>query len=100
MSIQTKSEVINIIPLLIYILFMNILGLAIMRYDKIKAQRFEWRISEKTIFIVALLLGGPGVLYGMYRFRHTTRHAKFVIGIPLIIILNVITIYYILKFLY
>lgn len=56
------------------------------------------RISEKTLFTYALFLGSVGIFCGMYVFRHKTKHMQFVIGIPIIFILNIITIYYIISY--
>ncbi len=59
-----------------------------MGIDKRRARRHMWRISEKTLFFTALLGGSVGTLAGMYAFRHKTRHWYFVIGMPLILILQ------------
>jgi uncharacterized membrane protein YsdA (DUF1294 family) len=59
-----------------------------MGIDKQKAKRQSWRISEKTLFIVALIGGAIGVKTGMEIFRHKTHHKQFVYGIPAIIILQ------------
>ena len=64
-----------------------------MYYDKKRAINHKSRVSEKTLFILALLLGGIGVYVGMFKFKHKTKHTKFLIGIPIAIILNIITIY-------
>ena len=81
----------------LYIVIINIIGFLIMYLDKEKSKKGKYRISEKTFFIVALLLGGIGVYIGMYKFRHKTKHLSFSIGIPICIIINVITIYYIVR---
>lgn len=70
-----------------------------MLYDKRQAIYHNFRISEKTIFIVSLLLGGIGTYVGMYVFRHKTKHLKFTIGIPIVIILNIISVFYIFNYL-
>ncbi|HHX18709.1 MAG: DUF1294 domain-containing protein [Clostridium sp.] len=70
-----------------------------MKVDKTRAKKSKWRIKEKTIFISAFLLGAFGVLAGMYIFRHKTKHWSFKIGIPVITILNFITICYFYKIL-
>ena len=57
-----------------------------MRIDKEKARRHRWRISEATLFTVALLGGSAGVLLGMYAFRHKTKHRRFIIGVPVILL--------------
>jgi uncharacterized membrane protein YsdA (DUF1294 family) len=49
----------------------------------------RWRISERMLFLVSILGGSIGTWAGMYVFRHKTRHWYFVIGIPLILILQI-----------
>lgn len=73
---------------LAYLLFLNILGFSLMGADKRKARRHQWRIPEKTLFLTALLGGSAGTLAGMYFFRHKTRHWYFVLGMPVILILQ------------
>ena len=80
----------------VYFLIINLTGYLMMYIDKNKAKNGNYRISEKAIFIVALLLGGTGVYIGMYKFRHKTRHLSFTVGIPICIVLNIVTICYIL----
>lgn len=68
-----------------------------MKLDKNKARSGKYRISEKAIFIIALLLGGIGIYLGMYKFRHKTKHLSFTVGIPVCIIINIFTTYYIIS---
>ena len=86
-----------VLGLVIYILIINLFAIFLMKYDKVKAINNQYRISEKTIFLIALILGGVGIYIGMYLFRHKTKHVKFTVGIPLIIILNILTIYYLIS---
>ncbi len=65
--------------------------------DKRKAKKHKWRISEKTIFLIALLGGSLGCLLGMNIFRHKTKHWYFKFGLPTILILQVVIIMYFLK---
>lgn len=67
-----------------------------MKIDKKRAIKNQYRISEKNIFIIAFLLGGVGIYLGMHIFHHKTKHVKFIIGIPITIVLNIISIYYII----
>ena len=69
-------------------IIMNIAGLLVMYMDKHKARKHKWRIPEKTLFIVSLLGGSIGTWSGMYIFRHKTKHWYFVVGMPLILILQ------------
>ena len=83
---------------IIYIILINIISFFVMYIDKKKAEQNKYRISEKTLFILALILGGIGIYSGMYKFKHKTKHLKFTIFIPIIIVLNFITIYFIFKY--
>ena len=74
----------------IYLLIINIIGFFVMGIYKAKAKANAWRIPEKTLFIIAFLGGALGVWFGMYNFRHKTRHWYFKLGIPCIVVLNVI----------
>ena len=77
------------------VLGMSLAGFLAMGLDKSIAQNNEKRaragkrprrrIPEKTLFLLAALLGSPGVLLGMYLFRHKTKHRSFVLGIPAIL---------------
>ena len=71
--------------LLIYLIVMNLIGLAVMAMDKSKARHHVWRIPEKTLFLVSILGGSAGTLAGMYLFHHKTKHWYFVVGMPLIL---------------
>ena len=57
--------------------------------DKLKAKAGAWRISEKTLILCALFFGAVGAFCGMKVFRHKTKHAKFTILVPLLMVLNI-----------
>lgn len=84
--------------IIIYFIIINILGFLIMFIDKQKAKKGKWRIPEKTIFIVTALGGGIGTIAGMYTFRHKTQKVGFVVGLPLITIVEIIAIIYFVYF--
>ena len=73
----------------IYLIVMNLIGLAVMAMDKSKARHHAWRIPEKTLFLVSILGGSVGTWAGMYLFHHKTKHWYFVVGMPLILILPI-----------
>ena len=73
----------------IYLGIVNLLALLMFGFDKIFAKRESWRIRESNLFIVALLGGSIGALFGMYLWRHKTEHLKFKFGIPLILTLQI-----------
>lgn len=72
--------------LLAYLLIINAAGFLLMRSDKVRARKNRWRIPEATLMTVAALGGSAGSLLGMYTFRHKTRHLKFTLGIPAILV--------------
>ena len=72
--------------LFLYLLLINALGFLLMLIDKQKARKKKWRIPEATLIGVAALGGSIGSLMGMYAIRHKTKHKKFTIGIPAILI--------------
>ena len=75
--------------LLVYLIIINLAGFLSMYIDKEKAKRQKWRISEKTLFLIAILGGSIGSNLGMRVCRHKTKHWYFVIGMPLIFLLQV-----------
>ena len=75
---------------LIYLVIINILTFFIMGIDKRKAKLGKWRIKEYTLFLFALFGGSIGAIAGMYTFRHKTKKARFFIGFPLILILEIL----------
>lgn len=80
----------------IFIFLINLAGFLSMLIDKQKARKNSWRIREKTLFLLAIMGGSIGSLAGMYIFRHKTRHWYFVIGMPLILILQIVLALFIL----
>ena len=77
------------LTIIIYLILINITGFAVMGIDKWKARKQAWRISEKTLFLISILGGSIGSIAGMYTFHHKTKHWYFVIGMPLILIVQV-----------
>lgn len=77
-----------------YLVIMNLAGVAVMGMDKAKAKKHAWRIPEKTLFFVSLIGGSVGTWAGMYLFRHKTKHWYFVIGMPAILILQIMIVWY------
>lgn len=74
---------------LLYLLLINAAAFVLMLADKVKARKNRWRIPERTLIGSALLGGSIGALLGMYTFRHKTRHLKFTLGVPAILIAQI-----------
>ncbi|MBO7251130.1 MAG: DUF1294 domain-containing protein [Oscillospiraceae bacterium] len=72
-----------------YLLIINALGFLLMQADKQKARKNLWRIPEATLLTAAALGGSIGTLLGMYTIRHKTKHLKFTLGVPAILIAQI-----------
>ncbi|MCI9062040.1 DUF1294 domain-containing protein [Romboutsia sp.] len=73
-----------------YLIFINIVGLLSMYLDKYFAKNNMYRISEKTLFFIAIIGGSIGSIIGMYQFRHKTKHRQFTTGLPAILFIQII----------
>ena len=74
----------------VYLVLINVVTFITFGVDKSRARKHAWRIPEKTLFFLAIIGGSVGAIAGMYFFRHKTRHWYFVIGMPLILILQIV----------
>ena len=72
-----------------YLLLINAAAFVLMLVDKRKARKNRWRIPERTLILSAAFGGSIGALLGMYTFRHKTKHLKFTLGIPAILIAQI-----------
>ena len=73
-----------------YLLAINALSFSLYGIDKYKAKKNQWRISEATLLMMAVIGGSIGAWAGMRLWHHKTMHKKFKYGIPVIIILQVV----------
>lgn len=70
--------------LLLYLILINLLGFVLYGVDKVKSKRKgSCRIPERVLLWVARLGGGVGCWLGMMLIRHKTKHARFMILVPL-----------------
>lgn len=76
----------------LYLVCINLAAFVLMGLDKRRARYRQWRIPEKLLFLSALLGGSAGVWAGMYVFRHKTRHWYFVVGMPVILLAQLLLI--------
>ena len=91
----------NIIPVIlwVYLGVISIVGFILPAVDKINAQQGKWRISEKSLFIVSIIGGSVAMYISMRLFHHKTKHKRFMIGIPLIIVLQLTAVFAVWYFL-
>ena len=83
--------------ILLYLLTVNAIGLLLMLGDKRMAQKKLWRIPESTLLMAAIIGGSVGCQIGMYTFRHKTRHLKFTLGVPAILIAQIVIVFLLIR---
>ncbi|MBQ2385401.1 MAG: DUF1294 domain-containing protein [Clostridia bacterium] len=81
------EDIINIIALA-YIAIISLISIIVCIYDKgiSKKNRVELRIPEATLLLLSALGGSVAMFATMLLVRHKTKHVKFMLGIPLIMI--------------
>ena len=79
--------------ILTYLVIINIAAFIAFGIDKWRARNNAWRIPETTLFLLAIIGGSIGAEIGMHVWHHKTRHLSFIIGIPIILLLQIIVIY-------
>ena len=72
----------------IYFAIISIIAIIITCYDKHLAKKENFRVPEKKLFITAILGGSIAMYCTMRLIRHKTKHKRFMIGLPLIMILQ------------
>ena len=83
--------------ILLYLLIVNAVSFLLMLADKQKAKKKLWRIPESTLLLSAAIGGSMGALAGMYTFRHKTKHLKFTLGVPAILVLQIAAVFLCLR---
>ena len=81
---------------IILYLIANLVTVILYKVDKVKAVKKSWRIKEKVLLSFGFFFGAFGALFAMHTFRHKTKHWYFVIGIPVIFVLQNILWYFIM----
>ncbi len=79
---------------LYYLLAINVLAFLAYGIDKWKARKAMWRIPESTLLLLALIGGSIGAWCGMKVWHHKTLHKKFRFGVPFILILQTLLLFY------
>ena len=87
--------------LVIYLCFISIVSIIVCCYDKIAAKHNpRHRTRERTLLLLSAMGGSVAMLLTMLLIRHKTRHVKFMLGIPLIIVIQGAIVYFVLSRLY
>ena len=83
--------------LLIYLAAVNILTIIVFGVDKMNARANRQRVRIVTLLGLAFIGGSVGALIGMYGFHHKTKKAYFTVGVPLILLMQVVVLFYVMN---
>lgn len=78
----------NLHYIFLYFALISILACVITLYDKLASKAHCRRVKEGALLLISILGGSVSMLLTMLAIRHKTRHAKFMAGIPLVILLQ------------
>ena len=81
----------------IYYMSMNLISFIVTCIDKRKAVKNKWRVRERTLFILAFAGGALGIYVAMHLIHHKTRHFAFSVGMPIMIFVNIIMIWWVVN---
>ena len=70
----------------VYLLEINVVTLILFAVDKIRAKTGKWRVAEGTLLLSAALGGSAGLLLTMLLLRHKTKHKRFILGVPVMLL--------------
>ena len=90
---MTKFEIL----FLTYLSVISLVSIIMTVSDKRRAVRSRRRVPEANLIFIAALGGSVAMLLTMFAVHHKTKKPKFMLGIPLIIVLQCAAVYFIYK---
>jgi len=76
----------------IYFTVISLTAVILTLHDKHAAKHSQWRVKERTLLLVSAIGGSIAMFLTMLQIRHKTHNAKFMVGIPVMIALQIIVI--------
>lgn len=86
--------------LLYYLLSISLLAVCMTVYDKRAARKGKWRISERALLCTAAFGGSLAMFLTMLLIRHKTKHVCFMLGLPLILVIQLVFSAFVHHFIY
>ena len=81
-------------PVVVWFLLINVLTVVIYGADKMAARKGMRRVPEATLLVFGVTGGWPGAIVGQQLFRHKTQKLNFTLGIPLILFVQIIILFF------
>lgn len=73
-----------------WLILISLISIIVTVADKVKAKSGSQRVPEATLMLLSVLGGSFAMLVTMLIIRHKTKHPKFMVGIPVILLLQVV----------
>ena len=75
----------------LWVIALSVISIVVCIYDKVisKRDRVELRIPEKVLLLLSALGGSLAMYITMQITHHKTKHLKFMIGIPAIMVVQI-----------
>lgn len=83
--------------LMIYLGIINVITFLAFAIDKLHAIKGKRRIRIITLLGLAFVGGSAGALLGMYTLRHKTKVDYFTVGVPLIMIMQAVVVFFVMN---
>ena len=83
--------------LMIYMGIINVITFLAFAIDKLHAVKGKRRIRIITLLGLAFVGGSAGALLGMYTLRHKTKVDYFTVGVPLIMIMQAVVVFFVMN---
>lgn len=71
-----------------WVIVANVLAVCVTAFDKWAAKNRRFRVPENTLLLLAAVGGSGAMLLTMWLVRHKTRRAKFMLGLPAMLLLQ------------
>lgn len=83
-----------------YIAAISLVSIVVCIYDKkiSKKNRVELRVPERRLLFLSAIGGSIAMFVTMLIIRHKTKHVKFMLGIPVIMVLQGVAVYFLFRF--
>ena len=72
-----------------YLILINIVSFSAYAVDKSRSQRRMWRVTEATLLTLAAVGGSAGAFLAMHFLRHKTKHPRFYLGVPVLLLIHI-----------
>lgn len=80
--------------LLVYLVIINLITFLAFAYDKYRAKNDGWRVKNFFLLGLSFLGGSLGGLLGMKFLRHKSKKSYYRLGLPLMVLLQVLVLVY------